>query len=110
MKTLAIIFLFIGGVALLVGLVSLPNSRMGVGGIGVAGFFGILGRLALVSGHRGDVPKMVAGETVLPRSGRTNPVSGFAALLAPDQTQCANCGRVAKRGPAECSQCRTAYT
>jgi hypothetical protein len=109
MKALGTIFLLMGGVALLVGLVSLPHAPIGVGGIAVACVFGILARLAQVSGHRGDPLKMAAAEAVLPRSGRTNLGSGFAALLSPDQIQCPNCGRVAKCGPAECAHCGTAY-
>ena len=101
---LAMIFLVIGVFTMLVGLVSI-----GLGGIVVACVFCILARVGQVSGHRGDVLKIAAGESVLPRSGRANLGAGFAALLAPDQIQCANCGRVAKRGPVECSHCGTAY-
>jgi hypothetical protein len=59
MKILAVLLLFISGIALLGGLASLSNATSGVGGIAVACFLAILARIAQASGHHDEVRKLL---------------------------------------------------
>jgi len=110
MRNLAIVFVVIGGLALIGGLTSLSNATSGVGGIAVACFFGILARLAQASAHHDEVLKLLTDARATPAAAAAATTLGTAKpVLTANQIQCAKCGLIATRGPAACPQCGLRY-